>query len=90
LTIADPRLAPLVREQRANQRFAIDPVGLRPPAPARCRDRGRIDDMALDAFRLQHPVDPETVEPSLLDDDYRKDLPRPCPSLLLEARKALK
>ena len=72
---ADPRLAPLVRQQRANQRLAIDPVGLRPPAPARCRDRGRIDDMAFDAFRLQRPVDPETVEPSLLDDDYGKTSP---------------
>jgi hypothetical protein len=69
LTIADPRLAPLVREQRANQRFAIDPVGLRPSAPARCRDRSRIDDVAFDPFRLQYPVDPETVEASLLDDD---------------------
>jgi hypothetical protein len=30
---ADPRFAPLVRQQRANQRLAVDPVSLRPPAP---------------------------------------------------------
>jgi hypothetical protein len=29
----DPGLAPLVGQQCANQGFAIDPVGLRPPTP---------------------------------------------------------
>jgi len=30
---AHPRLAALIRQQRAKQRLAVDPVSLRPPAP---------------------------------------------------------
>ena len=30
-------------------------------------DRGRINNVAFDPFRLQHSVDPETIETSLLD-----------------------
>src|SRR3954454_347603 len=33
--------------------------------------------MALDPFPLQNPVDPEPVQPGFLDDDDRKDAPRP-------------
>ena len=62
---AHPRFAALVGQQRANQRLAVDPVGLRPPPPARCRNRGRIDDMAFDPFALQHPMNPEAVQTRL-------------------------
>src|SRR5579872_2548321 len=65
----DPRLAALVGEQGAHQRFPVDLVGLCAPAPPRRRNRGRIDDIALDALALQHAVDPKAVETSLLDDD---------------------
>src|SRR6266851_5796878 len=84
-----PRFATLVGEQRANQRFAVDLVGLRPPAPPRCRNRGRIDNKAFYSLILQHPIDPEAIEPSFLDDDQRENLPRPYPRLLPELRKAL-
>src|SRR6266446_4027112 len=87
---AHPRFTTLVGEQHSNQRFAIDPVGLHPPAPARCGNRGRIDNVAFNSFILQHPINPETIESSLLDDDEREDPSRPCPRLLLELRKALK
>ena len=86
---AHPRFAPLVRQQRANQCLAVDPVSLRPPTPTRCRNRGRIDDMAFDPFILQHAIDPESVEASLLNDDEREDLPRPRPRFLPKLRKAL-
>jgi hypothetical protein len=33
--------------------------------------------MALDPFLVQDPVDPEPVQPRFLDDDDRKDAPRP-------------
>jgi hypothetical protein len=58
-----------------NQRFAVDLVGLRPPVPTRCRNRGGIDNMAFYSLILQHPIDPEAIEPSFLDDDQREDLP---------------
>src|ERR1700730_7304252 len=45
--------------------------------------------MAFYALILQHPIDPEAIEPSFLDDDQREDLPRPCPRLLPELQKAL-
>jgi hypothetical protein len=53
---AHPRFAALVRQQRAKQRLAVDPVGFRSPAPTRCCNRGRIDDVAFDPFILQHTV----------------------------------
>jgi hypothetical protein len=83
-----PGLAPLVGQQGANQGFAIDLVGLRPPTPPGCRDRGGIDDMALDPFLLQDAVDPEPVQPRFLDDDDGKDLPRPSAGFLLELGQA--
>jgi hypothetical protein len=49
-----------------------DPVGLRPPPPARGQDRPGVDHVALDPFGLQHPVDPEAVQTGLLDDDNRE------------------
>ena len=33
------------------------------------RDRGRVDDVALDPVRDQQAMDPEAVEPGLLDDE---------------------
>jgi hypothetical protein len=86
---AHPRFAPLVRQQRANQRIAIDPVSLRPPAPTGCCDRGRIDDVAFDPFILQRAIDPESIEACLLNDDEREDLPRPRPRFLPKLHKAL-
>src|SRR5271166_622080 len=85
---ADARFAALVRQQRANQCLAVDPVGLCPPASARRRDRSRIDDVAFDPFLFQDPIDPESVEASFLDDDDRKALPHSYPRLLLELCKA--
>ena len=49
---ANARFPALVGEQRANQSLAVDPVGLRPPPPARCCNRGRINNMAFDPFIL--------------------------------------
>ena len=45
--------------------------------------------MAFYSLILQHPIDPEAIESSFLDDDEREDLPRPYPRLLPELRKAL-
>ena len=84
----NPGLAPLVGQQGANQGFAIDLVGLRPPTPPGRGDGGGIDDMALDPFRLQDAVDPEPVQPRFLDDDDGKDLPRPDAGFLLELGQA--
>jgi hypothetical protein len=39
---AHPRFAALIRKQRAEQRLAIDLVGLGASPPTRRRDRGRI------------------------------------------------
>ena len=52
---AHSRFAALIRQQRAKQGLAVDPVGLGPPPPARRRDRGRIDDVAFDSFILAAP-----------------------------------
>jgi hypothetical protein len=74
-------------QQCPHQRFAINPVGLRPPMATRCHDGGWVDDVALDALLLQHPVDPETVQTRLLDRDDRKILPRSPPGLFLLSPK---
>src|SRR6516164_5775354 len=90
LTICtDPRFAALVGEQRSNQRFTIDLVGLCPPAPPRRCNRGRVDDVAFDAFVLQRPVNPKPIEPGLLYNDDPKALTRPPPRLLLKLCQAL-
>src|SRR3954469_1750633 len=83
-----PGLAPLVGQQGANQSLTVDPVRLRPPTPPGCRDRGGIDDMALDPFLLQDAVDPEPVQPRFLDDNDGKDVPRPGACFLLELGQA--
>ena len=46
--------------------------------------------MALDPFLLQDPVDPEPVQPRFLDDDDRKDVPRPGACFLRELGQARK
>src|SRR5215471_19725275 len=79
-----PRLATLVSHQGAHQGLTIDPVGLRPPTPARGQDRGGVDDVALDPFRLQHPVDPKAVQTRLLDDNNREVPAGPRRSFALE------
>ena len=45
--------------------------------------------MAFNAFRLERPVDPESVEPSFLDHNDWKALARPGPRLLLDLCEAL-
>jgi hypothetical protein len=68
----DPRFAALEGEKRPDQRLAIEPVGLRSAAAPRCRDRSRIDDVALDPLLFQCAVNPEPVEPGFLDHDDRE------------------
>src|SRR4051812_30075607 len=84
-----PRLAALEGHQGAYQGLAIDPVGLRPPPPARGQDRGGIDHVALDPFGLQHPVDPEAVQAGLLDNNDRKVPAGPRCSFAPEFRKPM-
>ena len=66
---AHARFAPLNSQQGAKQRLAVESIGLGPPPPARGRNRGRIDDVAFDAFLLQRAMKPETVRPCFLDGD---------------------
>src|SRR3954464_6135118 len=86
----NPGLAPLVGQQGSHQSLTIDLVGLRPPTPPGRGDGGGINDMALDPFRLQDPVDPEPVQPRFLDDEDGKDVPRPGACFLLELGQARK
>jgi hypothetical protein len=46
--------------------------------------------MALDPVLLQDPVNPEPIQPRFLDDDDRKDVPRPSACFLLELGQARK
>src|SRR5208282_4199534 len=64
---ADPGFATLMGQQGAKQRLAVDPVGLSSTAPARRRNRGRIDDVTLDSFLLQRAMKPEAVQPRFLN-----------------------
>jgi hypothetical protein len=52
-----------------DQHDDIEPVGLRAPPVAFDRNAGRIDDVALDAARLQRATDPERVLAGLVADD---------------------
>ena len=85
----DAWLASLVGEQGADQRFAIDLVCLRAPPSAGCRNRCRIDDVALYAFTLQYTMDPEPIETGFLDDDEAEVLSGSRLRLCTELRKAL-
>ena len=69
---AHSRFTALVRQQRTKQRLAIDTVGLRSTPSTRCRNRGRIDDMAFNSFTLQRAMNPEAVQPGFLNDNDRE------------------
>src|ERR1700692_1203248 len=64
---ANSRFAALIGQQGPNQCLTINPVGLCAPPPARRRNGCRVDDIALNAFALENPVYPETIQASLLD-----------------------
>lgn len=55
--------------------------------PERSRSRRRIDDVTFDPFGLQNAMDPEAVEPGLLNHDDRKAPPGPRPRFLLSSAK---
>src|ERR1700733_3160706 len=84
----DPRLPALMRQQSPHQCFTVDPVGLRAPGSTRGHNRGRVDDMALNAFLFQHPVNPEPIQSRLLDHHDRKVLSHSPPGLLPELEKS--
>src|SRR4051794_5631961 len=67
---ADAPLAARPGHQRAHELLAVDRVGLGPAMPPVDRDRGRIDDVALDPVGLEQAMQPEAVEARLLDDDH--------------------
>src|SRR5438270_14042572 len=64
---ADPRLASLPGHQRAQQRLAVDRIGLGAAVPSRHSNRRRIDDVALNTIGLEQAMNPETIEPDFLD-----------------------
>jgi hypothetical protein len=76
---ADPRLAPVPGHQRAQQRLAVDGIGLGAPVTSRHSNRRRIDYVALNAVGLEQAMNPETIEPDFLD---RYNLDRRCDALL--------
>src|ERR1700690_2207372 len=80
---ADPRFAAFVRQQSAHQGFAVDPVGLGPPPAPRGRNRGRIDEMALNILDLQHAMNPKPIQFRLLNDDGLEGLSSPRKRFLL-------
>jgi hypothetical protein len=55
--------------QRPQQRLAVDRVGLGPPMPSGDRDRGRVDDVALDPVGEQQAMNPKPVQSRFLNDD---------------------
>ena|SRR5271167_1602035 len=44
------------------QGFAVDIVGLSPPAAPRSRNRGRIENTTLNPLALQHAVNPKPIQ----------------------------
>src|SRR6202023_3235882 len=64
---ADPRLPALPGHQRAQQRLAVDRIRFGAPVASRHGNRGRIDDVALDAIGLEQAMNPETIKPDFLD-----------------------
>src|ERR1017187_2683291 len=69
---ADARFTALVREQRANQCFAIDPISLGSPPPARGRNRGRNDPVTPLSPSFPHTVNPKPIQSRLNDDDRER------------------
>jgi hypothetical protein len=55
------------RKTLTDQSLPVDTIGLRASAPTRRRYRSRIDDVALDAFFLEYPVNPEAIQSSFLN-----------------------
>src|SRR4029077_7155609 len=87
-TIAHTRGSPRLYASNARSRASPSILSVLAPPSARRRDRRRIDDMAFDAFALQHPMKPEAVETRFLNDDARKGFSGPLRRLPLELRKA--
>src|SRR5688500_4783184 len=89
---ADAPLAPCPGHERAHEHLAVDRVVLGPAMPPVDRDRGRVDDMALDPVGLEQAMNPKAVEARLLDNDHpdRQASPplrrRPQPAEKLEQR----
>src|SRR5499427_5333163 len=52
---------------RAQQRLAVDRIGLGAPVASGHSNRRRIDDVALNAIGLEQAMSPETIEPDFLD-----------------------
>jgi hypothetical protein len=77
-----------VGKQRAKQSLAVDPVGFDPTPPARDRNRGCIDNMALNSFAQQDTVNPEAVQPRFLKNDNWEGSSGPRARFPPELRKA--
>src|ERR1700736_2433808 len=65
--MAQTRGSPLPGHQRAQERLAVDRIRLGAPVASRHGNRGRIDDVALDAIGLEQAMNPETIKPDFLD-----------------------
>ena len=59
-------LPTLIGQERSNQSFTVEPVGLDPPRPARDGDRGGINHMAFNLL-LEGAVDPKAIQSRLLN-----------------------
>src|ERR1044072_4306628 len=69
---ADARITALERQQRAQERLPAEPIGLGSPTSTRCRNRRRIDNVAVNPFTMENAVNPKAVETSLLDRHERE------------------
>src|SRR5215472_14685359 len=85
----DPWFAPSPRHERAHKRLSVDPVCLGAAMPARNRDRGWVNNVALDPFRDQGAVNPEPVQSGFLDHDHRNNLTGPALDIALQIREPL-
>ena len=68
-------LATQPAEKRAHQQFRVDPISLGPPMFAGHRDARSMDDVGLDAARLQPARQPEAVAPGLIGANDPPDRP---------------
>src|SRR6202011_5346883 len=85
--MAQTRGSPLPGHQRAQERLAVDRIRLGAPVASRHGNRGRIDDVALDAIGLEQAMNPKTIESNFVDGN---NLDRRCNALLgsgLQPRK---
>jgi hypothetical protein len=76
--------------QNAEQSLAIDYIGLSTAMASRHGDRGRLDDVALNAICLEQAVHPEAVEARLMDghDGGGRAAPLLCPPAQLGEKRA--